>query len=384
MKQSDMLYIKSYLTTYYHRTYDKLYNMIKRPEEREWAVLNIDGRMIRHIHIPTLDDFKDLLSNYTPRGLYYSASYYEHPSEDMDLKHRLETDVIFDLDADHMPRVKIKEVYKCKNEACGEYGETERCMVCGGDTKKIVFVDDEVIESVKRELKRLISTLYNILDIEESMSKVFFSGLRGFHIHIEEGPLLEMDDLERIGLKDFLTLDGIDISLVRDENSYLLIRLIEELPTLLADAPDMELKVVLKRFNELKENRKEIFQFLKDLRNDRELLDKLNKFVSSRLGIGVDPAVLTDLSRLIRAPLSIHGRSGLVKIPVEPSKIDDIVVIREAMPTNVKCKVYIHYLPQIVWGGEEYGPFYRESTTLPESLAIYAVNLGLGESLSIP
>lgn len=384
MKPSDIIYIRSYLTAYYHRTYNSLYNMVKRPDEREWAVLNIDGKMIRHIHIPTLNDFKSLLSSYIPIGLYYSASYYEHPSEEMNLKHRLETDVIFDLDADHIKRVKIKEIYKCKNDACGEYGETDRCMVCGGGTKKIVFVDDEVIESVKKELKRLISTLNDVLDIEESIAKIFFSGLRGFHIHIEEGPLLRMDDLERIGIKDLLTLDGIDLSLIRDENSYLLMKLIEELPTLLSDAEDEELKMVLKRLNELKEDRKKVFLFLKDLRSDKELLDKLNNFVSSRLGIGIDPAVLTDLSRLIRAPLSIHGKSGLTKIPIELSRIDDIIVILEAMPTNVKCKVYIYYLPKIVWGGEEYGPFYREYAALPESLAIYVVNLGLGESLSIP
>jgi len=384
MKKSDLHYIKSYLTAYYHRTYGKLYISIKKPEEREWAVLDIDGKMVRHLHITSLEVFRDLISSYTPKGLYHSASYYEHPSEDMNLKHRLATDVIFDLDADHMPRVKVKEVFRCKNEACGEYGESKICRVCGSDTKKIVIVDDEVIEYVKHELKRLLSTLYNLLGIEESTTKIFFSGLRGFHIHIEEGPLLEMDDLERIGLKDFLTLDGIDLSLIRDENAYILNMLTEELPKLLDEASDWELKAVLKRLDELKDNKGEMLKFLKAMRDDRELLTKLNKFISSNLGIGVDPAVLTDLSRLIRAPLSIHGRSGLVKIPIEPPRLDDIAVIADAMPTNVKCKVYIHYLPPIVWGGEEYGPFYREYITLPESLAIYTVNLGLGESLSIP
>ncbi len=384
MKQSDILYIKSYLTTYYHRSYDKLFGMIKKPEMREWAILNIDGKMIRHLHIPSLDSFRDLLSNYIPKGLYHSASYYEHPSEDMDLKHRLKTDVIFDLDADHMPRVEIKEVYKCKNEECGEYGDREKCVICGDATKKIIVVDDVVIDSVKKELKRLVKTLYDILGIEESMTKVFFSGLRGFHIHIEDGPLLDMDDIERINLKDFITLDDVDISLVRDENAFLLSRLIEELPILLKEVSDIELKTVLKKIDELKDDRKKVFLFIKDLRSDEELLAKLNHFITSSLGIGVDPAVLTDLSRLIRAPLSLHGRSGLIKIPVKPSNVDDVSIIGEAMPTNVKCKVYIHYLPQIVWGGEEYGPFYREYTLLPESLAIYMVNLGLGESLSIP
>lgn len=384
MKQSDILYIKSYLSTYYVRTFDKIYNLVKEPEKREWAVLNIDDRMIRHINISNLEDFRSTVSNYTPKGLYHSASYYESPGEEMDQKYRLSTDIIFDLDADHIPRVDVVKIYKCTNISCGEYGEKEKCRICGSEAKKIIFVDDDTINPVVKELKKLLSVLQESLGVNESSTRIFFSGLRGFHIHIEEGPLLELGDIERINLKDFFTLDGLDLSSIRDKNAYLVIKLVDEAQKLLETVNNQELKTFLMEIDKLKDDRKELYRLLKDFGKDKELLKKFNDFISSELGIGIDPAVLTDLSRLIRAPLSIHGKSGLIKLPITNDALDKISVIKEAMPTNVKCKVYVYYLPRIKWGGEEYGPFYNETIVLPEPLAVYIVNLRIGESLSIP
>lgn len=384
MKKSDILYIKNYLSAYYIRTHEKIYNMVKEPEKREWAILSIDGKMIRHISIPNLRDFKSKLSNYIPKGVYYSASYYEYPGNAMDQKYRLKTDVIFDLDADHIPRVNVVRIFRCTNRSCGEFGEKEKCVICGSETKEIVFVDDNVVNSMIKELNYLLSILKETLGIDEFLIRIYFSGLRGFHVHIEDGPLLELDDIERISLKDFFTLDSLDLSSIRDENAYLVVKLIDELQNLLGEVETRELKAILMEIDKLKNDRKGLYRFLRSLDRDKELLRKFNDFISSKLGIGIDPAVITDLSRLIRAPYSIHGKSGLIKLPVTLEVLEKTSIIKEAMPTNVKCKVHVYYLPRIKWGGEEYGPFFNETTILPESLAIYIVNLKIGESLSIP
>ncbi|MCK4454841.1 MAG: DNA primase catalytic subunit PriS, partial [Thermoplasmata archaeon] len=75
---------------------------------REFGFMFFKGDYVqRHLGFKTRNEVKRFLLDRAPSHVYYSSAYYERPgAPTMDEKGWLGTDLIFDLDADHIPRVK--------------------------------------------------------------------------------------------------------------------------------------------------------------------------------------------------------------------------------------------------------------------------------------
>ncbi len=386
MKKGDLKYLRNYIKIYYQGGFERIVENVKDPHRREWALLTYDNKMYRHIRLDkdNLTKFKDLVLEETPKGLYYSASYYQNPDEEMELKGRESTDLIFDLDADHMDNIRIKSVYMCVNKECRAFSFKNKCEKCGGETRNIPIIDDVTIFDATQKLKFLISILNTYLGIPDEYIKLYFSGHRGFHIHIEEEPYISLDDIDRIAIKDLLVLDGIDIFNVRDRNAYILDILLKNLESLLT-IDDPELKMLLNRIKHILTEYDDPLKALRNMRVSEGSRRKLNEYIKKKIGVEVDPAVLTDLSRLIRAPLSLHGKTGLIKKDLEMDDIDNPMnIIEKSIPSKLMAKIHVEILPRIVWAGKEYGPYYMEDVILPEPLAIYLINLGLAKGIELP
>lgn len=376
----DIKYVERLFRAYYGGdAAERIFRSTPEPDRREWAFLRMDGPMIRHVKLGGINDLYSQLDP-PPKGIYYSLSTYEYPDYPMPEKQRIKTDVAFDLDADHIRGAVLQEVSKCKS--CGWVGRGDSCEKCGGEVRKIQLVDDRTITSISGEVSRLLSRLSSFLDVDVERLRIFFSGLRGFHIHLEEEPYRSLDSVERIELKDFLTLDGVEIHLARSPDSAL-INIVRECRDMISEIGDVSVRNILQKLLDDTVDARLYSSIRKRLSEDRDLRERVSRIVRELCGVNIDPVVVTDMSRLIRAPYSLHGKSSLIKIPlgIEDLESQDQPVISLASPSTNMVKVYVHYIPPLLWGGREIPPVYNEDAVLPESLAIYLVNMGLADGL---
>ncbi len=378
--QVDHRYIERLFRAYYSgEVAEKIFHSAPEPEKREWAFLRLDGPMVRHVKLTSIDDLHSQLDP-PPKGIYYSLSTYEYPDYPMPDKQRIKTDVAFDLDADHIRGAVLQEVSRCKS--CGWIGEGDVCRECGGEVRKIQLVDDRTIKSISGEVSRLLDRLANYLDVDIDRLRIFFSGLRGYHIHLEEEPYRSLDSVERIELKDFLTLDGVEIHHAKEPDSAI-IRILEECRDVLSEVEDVSVRQVLESLVNSKDNPRHFTSIRKRLGEDRVLRERVSRTVRELCGVNIDPVVVTDMSRLIRAPYSLHGKSSLIKTPLDMEALEalDPPVIALASPSNNMVKVHVDYVPHLIWGGREIPSIHDEDVILPEPLAIYLVNMGLAQGL---
>src|SRR3972149_10616836 len=72
--------------------------------EREFAFFLFKERiMVRHRSVASLSGLRALLCEAKPSDVYHSCAYYENPEADMEKKGWLGADLVFDIDADHIP-----------------------------------------------------------------------------------------------------------------------------------------------------------------------------------------------------------------------------------------------------------------------------------------
>ena len=73
-------------------------------EKREFGFILFKERiMVRHKAFRDAEGLRAFLKMVVPSDVYYSSAHYEMPEEKMEEKGRLGTDLIFDIDADHIP-----------------------------------------------------------------------------------------------------------------------------------------------------------------------------------------------------------------------------------------------------------------------------------------
>ncbi len=103
-------------------------------EEREFAFFLFKERiMVRHRSVTNLNGLRNLLCEVKPSDVYHSCAYYENPEADMDKKGWLGADLVFDIDADHIPTScdKVHDEWTCSK--CGFSGKgvtPEICPAC--------------------------------------------------------------------------------------------------------------------------------------------------------------------------------------------------------------------------------------------------------------
>ena len=76
---------------------------------REWGFLGWSGKLMnRHQSFSSKSDLQRFLSKNAPRHAYHSVAYYKDPGAKSGMKDKIwqGADLIFDLDADHIPNAK--------------------------------------------------------------------------------------------------------------------------------------------------------------------------------------------------------------------------------------------------------------------------------------
>ena len=152
---------------------------------REWGHIpwtaGSGTTMVRHQSQMDLGSLDDFLERTAPRHAYFSAARYRDPGAGtMSDKGWTGADLVFDLDADHLP---------------------------GVDPDAATYA--EMLASCKEALFRLLSFLED--DFGFSAMEIVFSGGRGYHVHVRDPSVRSLDSAARGEIVDYVRGHGLDV-----------------------------------------------------------------------------------------------------------------------------------------------------------------------------
>lgn len=373
------------------------------------------GIVQRHLGFSREEDLRSFLSSRVPAHVYYSSAYYENPNAPtMEEKGWLGADLIFDLDADHLP-----------NAAKMSY--------------------PEMLEAVRVKILHLYDDFLRAdFGFEEKAMRIVFSGGRGYHVHVFDERVWTLGSHERREIVDWITGKGLDVASVFRESAFdkrefqghtrvktrvvapaqdepgwrgKIMRGINSLVAKLeAMKPDEAIQfltsfdgVTVTDAEDLYENlfkpratkprtirgvdrlREGQLESLSDKSRDmlvRLVRDLQPVGLDERAGVSLegivqraetDEPVTSDIKRLIRMPSSLHGKTGLQVVPMSREEVDDFRPLRDAVPTawtdevvclNLKNKINLEIR------GEAFD-LAAGANDIPEYLAIFLAARGL-------
>jgi len=394
--------VKSIFREYYEKYFNPKEEDIGNIKLREFALVPFDSPdiMIRHLSFHTFKEIKQYVMKNTPLHLYYSTAYYKTPeARNMDEKGWLGADLVFDIDVDHIPTECKKEhdTWRCLD--CGTHGKgmpPEKCPRCGSARiDREVWVCNKCLRVAIDETMRLIEEfICDDLGISRSDVKVYFSGHRGFHIHIEDERTRKLDQDARREIVDYIKGIGIRVELLNPlpkMNEYgwrgtIAQGIYEILMTLRDDYRPSDL--TQREIEYLINKRSMLVRALEegsiDVRIPKSLLTKLVKEVISKKSVDIDERVTTDTKRLIRFPESLHGKTGLKVTEVNLSVLTDFDPFSDAswLNSSIKLKVTGN-IPKIKLGNVELNTTPGDIIVLPASVALYIVMRGKGEVIEV-
>lgn len=401
----------------FSKFYDKNVNRIEPPksiEKREFGfTLFRENVMIRHKGFARVEDLRDFIKKNVPSNVYYSSAYYTFPEAKMDEKGWLGSDLIFDIDADHIPTKCKKEHDSWICKGCGLKGRgkaPDRCPNCGGESfEERTWPCEICLEAAKLETIKLVDMLTEDFGFSVEEIKCSFSGHRGYHVSIESDEVLGLDALARKEIVDYVTGTGIDaifhgLNEVRTGGSriivgphlddagwrgraargtydFLLTATLEDLRSL-GLKKSVAMEIIEKRASLLESWKTNgPWNMIKGLgtKGWRRIIQRGISLQSA----SVDTVVTVDIHRLIRLPGTLHGKTGLLKVSFPANRIDEFDPLKEAIAFKEgDIKVYVEEAPELRFGDEILGPFEREITTLPTQVAVFLLCKGAARVIS--
>jgi DNA primase small subunit len=395
---------------YYHNPSNKIPSP-KALSEREFAFFLFKERiMVRHRSVANQNGLRRLICDMDPSDVYYSCAYYENPEADMDKKGWLGADLVFDIDADHIPTScdKIHDEWTCGKCAFKGKGPTpDNCPACGAEkieTKS--WPCERCISSAKDETIKLIDILEKDFSFSESEIRVFFSGHRGYHVHVETEAVRNLDAMARKEIVDYITGLGLDLSgkekissdgktaqrafrlhkfgrygrLKSDMRGFIESATKEELAKAgikgAAAAAILQFKKqVLERCIE-----KGLWNSVNGVGD--ETWFKIATYLTNLQISKIDTVVTTDIHRLIRMNSTLHGKSGLLKVEFPVKRLSDFDPFKEAVAFKEgTAKVLVSNAPQFRLGENTFGPYTNREVELPTAAAVLLICKGRAEAV---
>lgn len=364
--------------------------------------------MIRHRSVAKISHLKSLFNESVPSDVYHSCAYYENPEADMDKKGWLGADLVFDIDADHIPTQcdKVHDEWACGKCGFGGKGPTpESCPACGGqkfDAK--TWPCERCIGSARDETIKLVDILEKDFGFSGEDVHVFFSGHRGYHVHIEDEVVKPLDAMARKEIVDYVLGLGLSVlaassekDSVKGRGSHIFSlhdygwnkRLKLGMQNFLLNASRDDLKnvgiktnveailqnkeTIAKRY--IEENR---WTNVKGVGTETWL--KIARHVKEQESAKIDTVVTTDIHRLIRMNGTLHGKTGLKKIEFPLNRLQNFDPFREAVAFKEgNVKVSVSSAPQFRIGDSMFGPYKNQTVELPTAAAILLVLKGRAE-----
>lgn len=365
-------------------------------EQREFGTISPPNfRFRRHMGFGDMKALARYLVNEKPAHMYYSSAYYEIPgAPTMAQKKWMGADLVFDLDADHIP---------------------------GAEDLSYA----EMLESVKVEFIKLVKDfLLGDFGFDESDIGIYFSGGRGYHAHVRHASVLGLNSHERREIVNYITLPNHDISSllkkevfdIKEFKGHITEKYVFALPDpdsggwkgklrrgvldylsegLTRDEKEIvkELEVcdgigkksARKLWSELfggdadrsgastiiRSNKLEVF-------SDDRTRNLFLKFIMERTRIlagETDEPVTSDIKRLIRLPGSIHGKTGFMVMSLTLDRLAEFDPLVDTVWDGHTGETKISGLADFDFSlmGEDWKIKEKEELDLPTAAAFFAV-----------
>ncbi|MFQ5710194.1 MAG: DNA primase small subunit domain-containing protein [Candidatus Geothermarchaeales archaeon] len=367
---------------------EEITRRIRQLNRREFGYITfIEDALIRHLAVEDEDKLAEFLVQNAPRDFYHSSAYYLFPEREMHEKEWMASDLIFDIDADHLQEKGLRPTVFYLCNGCGEHYEKREgnCERCGGNLRRVDWLDERDLELAKKETMRLIDILEGDLGFRESDVEVYFSGSRGYHVHVYGEEAKKLGPEERIEITDYIRLTGYNMRYEDDERK----RTAKLISAIMEGADEGFLM-------DLSEREKETFasslkrlglegggDFRRSLaalmgETPAEVRRKMEAYVIRQGMVGIDPVVTTDTHRLIRAPVSLHGKTGLVKKPVADIESFNPFIDAVGLPEG-EVDIHVKYSPKIFMKDREFGSYGNEAVTVPTYVAAFLMGRGVAD-----
>ncbi|MCD4844041.1 MAG: DNA primase catalytic subunit PriS [Methanosarcinales archaeon] len=358
--------------------------------QREWGFLMFDpgSGMYRHKAFYNDQEMHEYIQYMAPAHVYHSTAYYEHPSAStMKEKSWLGADLIFDLDADHLPNVP--DSYK------------------------------DMLKSVKKETLRLIDFLLDDFGFEEDELYIAFSGGRGYHIHIRDPKVRKLDSAQRREIIDYVSGTGLKKNRIfkkktiegDNKRSKVLVfpsesqggwgKLINKklITYLQIQVDDEDAEKKLMEFKAI--GKKKAIKIIDTINSPAQLEQMKNGNFSAlssipvefwenaldkiipTIKVNIDEPVSADIKRLIRVASSLHGKTGLKVIPLTIDELSGFEPLVDAVVFGDN-KIMINVIrASIVELKNECFEVEEGKNILPEYAAIYLMCKGAAEFMEV-
>jgi len=362
--------------------------------------------MLRHKSFGNLGALRSFLASTTPSDVYYSSAYYEKPEAGMKEKGWLGADLVFDIDADHIPTPcnKVHDRWICSN--CGFAGLgacPDKCPSCeGARFDSNTWTCEACLESAKDETRKLLRILTEDFGLGDDELSVYYSGNRGYHVHVESKSIHLLDSTTRKEIADYIIglgftaelhgLTGKDRIMIEplSERTGWRARIASGIKEFLTQANNRDLEKLGLAKN--------VIDFL--IKNKQIILGRLSgkgwidvkgvgakswskiiDWIADRQASKIDTVVTTDIHRLIRLGGSLHGKTGFKKVEVSVSSLDQFDPLKEAVAfRDGQMIVDITEAPKFRVGYTHYGPFKNVShKELPTAAAVFLLCKGAAQ-----
>jgi len=373
MNWDTIRFLKATYKEHYFRDSDRI-EFPSKIEEREFGYMPFGGGMVRHLTFRSAGEAVAEIVRQAPSSVYCSNALYDSPSLPMEEKGWKGAELIFDIDASDIstPCKREHDVWLCHDcSSKGRLPRPQRCPNCAkANMEEIHNVCEVCLEAAKDHAIRLIRLLTEDFSVQPSAITTYFSGNRGYHLHVHDTRFDPLGAVSRAEIADYvrgagmLIPQGFVLSLRRSQrleettlldNRGWLGRIAKFLSSSSPSPPQPEVK---------------------EKKGDG-IHAHINRAIEAQVS-RVDPSVTTDIHRVFRMPGTLHGSTGLLKMKVKSldrfKPLSDPVVLG-----STRVKVTVKYSPQFTLNGERLGPFESESVFIPAYAAVYLLARGLAE-----
>jgi len=367
-------------------------------ERREFGFASFEGWMLRHKSFDTKNELTSFLGDSVPRDAYFSCAYYEDPQAEMERKGWMGADLVFDIDADHIPTScdKVHDRWTCGK--CGFPGKgvvPENCPVCGSEKfDESTWPCEVCLASAKHETVKLLDMLTRDFGFSDKELRVFFSGHRGYHVHVEHEAVKDLDSGARKEIVDYVCGLGLENPFFgpNEKGSKTLGmndpgwrgRIAKGIYAFVLNAEAEDYRGIGMKGNVAEAMVKSRAAVLKNLSDSKpweavkgvgpETWKKMAEHFATSQSASVDTVVTTDTHRLIRLGGTLHGKTGLKKTEFPIPTIGNFDPFKSAIAFKKgTATVLVSDAPKFRLGDQTFGPYRNQKIELPTAAAILLV-----------
>ncbi len=352
----------SFLRSTYKEYYFKRNGSIEFPDQipsREFGYIPFDGGMIRHLSFKSPGEAVAEILRQSPSSVYCSNAKYASPTAPMEEKGWQGAELIFDIDATDIPTPckKNHDLWYCENcHWTGKLPKPASCPKCKGPTTDFHGTCRVCLAASGEHALRVIDFLTSDFGVSKQDVKAYFSGNRGYHLHVFDQRFEPLDQAGRAEVTDYVSA--------------------RSLPPSQSIAATLRRRIAspgiaygwMKRITAYTQSKSGYTGTLQKL---------VSEAISSQRAL-IDASVTTDIHRVFRLAGTLHGNTGMAKMRVDSfetfdPETDPVVISSDPV------KVAITFSPKFSMRGQAFGPYKSQTVSLPAYAAVSILTRGFGD-----